>query len=251
MMGDFVHQGPQNCNSHIGFLTWGQDQRRRLHIAKHPDVATLDKLDIVKDRYADSLFYEDTQIARLFEHLRQRGLWESTVIVIGGDNGEAFYEHGFASHAGPLFNEVMKVPMIIRAPGLEPGRDDRPAMFLDVPPSVSDLLGLPAHPNFQGISLFERRPNPGRSIYMIAQTPLAYQTAIVRSGYKLLLSERDGVRLLFDLTRDPGEKRNIAASRPDLVDELTGRLQVWREEQLRYYQDVARQAREYPPVLKD
>ncbi|OFV94081.1 MAG: hypothetical protein A3G76_07635 [Acidobacteria bacterium RIFCSPLOWO2_12_FULL_65_11] len=211
----------------------------------------LDKIETVKDRYADSLFYEDTQIARLFDHLRQRGLWENTVIVVGGDNGEAFYEHGFPSHAGPLFNEVMKVPMIVRAPGLLPGRDDRPAMFLDIPPSVSDLLSLPAHPSFQGISLFERRSNPDRSLYMIVQTPLAYQSAIVRSGYKLLLSERDGVRLLFDLTRDPGEKRNIASSRPDLVDQLTGRLQVWRGEQLTYYQDVSRQSREYPPVLKD
>ena len=85
------------------------------------------------------------------------------MIVIGGDNGEAFYEHGFAAHASSLFNEVMKVPMIIRAPGLQPGLDARPAMFLDVPPSVFDLLGLPPHPGFQGISLFEPQPE-SRSI---------------------------------------------------------------------------------------
>jgi arylsulfatase A-like enzyme len=211
----------------------------------------LDKIDAVKDRYADSLFYEDTQIARLFEHLRRRGLWDRTIVLIGGDNGEAFYEHGFPSHAGELYNEVMKVPMIVRVPGLEGSRDDRPAMFLDVPPTVLDLLGLPGHPGFQGISLFEWRIDRDRSVYMIVQTPIAYQYAIVRGGFKLLLTERDGSRLLFDLTRDPGEKRNIATSRPDLVDSLTNRLQVWRTEQLNYYQDVARQAREYAPVLQD
>src|SRR5262249_49930293 len=99
-----------------------------------------DKISVVKDRYADSLFYEDTQIGRLFERLRRGGLWDNTIIIIGGDNGEAFYEHGFAAHASSVFNEVVKVPMIFRVPGLTPGIDDRPAMFLDVPPSVLDLL---------------------------------------------------------------------------------------------------------------
>src|SRR6185295_19716266 len=108
---------------------------------------------------------------------------------VGGDNGEAFYEHGFAAHATWLYNEVMKVPMIIRAPGLEFSRDDRPAMFLDVPPTVLDLLGLPAHPGFQGTSLLQPRPNPARSVFMIAQTPVAHQSAIVRSGFKLLFLE--------------------------------------------------------------
>jgi arylsulfatase A-like enzyme len=213
----------------------------------------IEKIDVVKDRYADSLYYEDSQIARLFEYLKRRGLWENTIVVVGGDNGEAFYEHGFASHASSLFNEVMKVPMIIRAPGLSPGLDDRPAMFLDIPPSVFDLLGLPPHPSFQGISLFERQPDHNRSIYMIVQTPAAFQSAIVRSGFKLLFNEFDGRYFLYDLINDPGETpgRNLASSRPDLVRELDGRLRFWRGEQLSYYADVSRQSREYPPVVKD
>ena len=50
-----------------------------------------------------------------------------TIIVVGGDNGEAFFEHGFAAHASALYNEVVKVPLIIYGPGLSPGVDDRPA----------------------------------------------------------------------------------------------------------------------------
>jgi arylsulfatase A-like enzyme len=171
--------------------------------------------------------------------------------VIGGDNGEAFYEHGFAAHASTLVNEVVKVPMIIRAPGLEPGLDPRPAMFLDVPPSVLHLLGLPPHPGFQGISLFEAQPDLDRSLYTIVQTPAAFQSAIVRSGFKLLFSEWDGRYYLWDQVNDPAEKRNLASSRPDLVQDLDRRLKLWRQEQLAYYADVPRQSREYPPVVKD
>jgi arylsulfatase A-like enzyme len=173
------------------------------------------------------------------------------MIVIGGDNGEAFYEHNFSAHASSLFNEVVKVPMIIRAPDLVPGLDNRPAMFLDVPPSILQLLGLPTHPGFQGISLFEPRPDPDRSLYMIVQTPAAFQSAIIRSGFKLLFSEWDGRYYVWDQVNDPAEKRNLASSRPDLVQDLDRRLKLWRQEQLAYYADVPRQSREYPPVVKD
>ncbi|MET0163706.1 MAG: sulfatase, partial [Vicinamibacterales bacterium] len=134
----FVHMNLQS--SHVPYVVPEGFPRR--FSPKDIDFAILwgkfpiDKVDIVKGRYADSLYYEDTQIARLFEHLKKRGVWDNTIVIIGGDNGEAFYEHGFAAHASSLFNEVVKVPMIIRAPGLAAGLDDRPAMLLDVPPSL-------------------------------------------------------------------------------------------------------------------
>ena len=206
----------------------------------------LDKVDVVKDRYADSLYYEDTQIARVFDHLRQRGLWENTIVVIGGDNGESFFEHGSAAHAGTVFEEVVKVPMIVRVPGMPPGADGRPAMFLDVPPSLLDALGLPPHPSFQGISLFAPGPDPARPLFTIVQTPLADQSAVIRSGFKLIFSETDQRIYLYDLG-DAGEYKNIRSARPNLVAELTGILKAWRDEQLAYYADADRHRREYPP----
>jgi arylsulfatase A-like enzyme len=249
----FVHMNLQS--SHVPYVV-PEDFPRRFS-PKEIDFAIMwgkfpiEKTDIVKGRYADSLYYEDTQIARLFEHLKRRGVWDNTIVVIGGDNGEAFYEHGFAAHASSLFNEVVKVPMIIRAPGLAPGLDDRPAMWLDAPPSLLQLLGLPPHPSFQGISLFDTEPDANRSLYMIVQTPAAFQSAVVRSGFKLLHNELDGRYYLWDQVNDPGERKPITASRPDLVEDLSARLRFWRSEQLSYYADVPRQSREYPPVVQD
>jgi arylsulfatase A-like enzyme len=249
----FIHMNLQS--SHLPYVV-PEDFPRRFS-PEQIDFAIMwgkfprDKVDIVKGRYADSLLYEDMQIAKLFEYLKTRGLWDKTVIVVGGDNGEAFYEHNFSSHASSLYNEVMKVPMIIRAPGLAPALDPRPAMFVDVPPSLFDLLGLPPHPGFQGASLFAPEPDPDRSIYMIVQTPAAFQSAIVRSGFKLLYSEWDARNFVYDLVNDPGETKNLASSRPDIVEDLTARLRAWRAEQLSYYADVPRQSREYPPVIRD
>jgi hypothetical protein len=86
---------------------------------------------------------------------------------------------------------------------------------------------------------------------MVVHTPLAYGSGIVRSGFKLMFDQRYGSYFLYDLRADPGEKTNLASSRPDVTEELAGRLRVWREEQLRYYADVTRQTREYPPFFAD
>ena len=210
-----------------------------------------DKVQVVKDVYADSLAYVDVQIAKLFQFLQSNGLWENTVIVLTGDHGQAFYEHNFASHASAIFNEVMRVPLLFRAPGLKSGVEDRLAQHVDIAPSILGLLGLPVHPSFQGIDLFNSVADPKHSAYMVVQTPLAYQYGIVRSGFKLIYDEREQRYSLFDLTTDAGETADIAALRPDLANELAKRLQAWRTLQIDYYADTKLQNIEYPPILAD
>ena len=100
----------------------------------------------------------------------------------------------------------MKVPLVIRAPQLKPGTENRLAQHVDIAPSIVGLLGLPAHPSFQGIDLLNTAPDPKRSAYMVAQTPLAYQYGIVRSGHKLIYDEREPRYLLYDLVPTPARK---------------------------------------------
>ncbi len=249
----FIYMNLQN--SHLPYIV-PKDFPRRFSPAKLDFTIRFrhfpkDKIDVVKDVYADSLSYVDSQIARLFQHLRQRGLWDRTVIVLTGDHGQGFYEHGFAAHSGPLFNELMKVPIIIRAPGLQPSIDPRPTQHVDVPPSILELLGLPSHPSFQGISLFDPHVNPNRSLYMVVQTPLAHQYGIVRSRYKLIYDEWQRRHLLYDLASDPAEKIDLASEKPTVVKELAQRLHAWRRAQLDYYKDKKVHTREYPPILPD
>ncbi|MHC4948141.1 MAG: sulfatase, partial [Planctomycetota bacterium] len=146
-------------NSHVPFVIPADFERR--FSPPDTDVPIMlgwfpeDQVDLVRDVYADSLAYVDAQLARLVAHLERIGGWDRTLVVVTGDTGQAFYEHGFASHAGPLYDEVMHVPLVIRAPGLAATVDDRPVQHVDVPPTVLHLLGLPPHPSAQGVSLLD------------------------------------------------------------------------------------------------
>lgn len=210
----------------------------------------IEKLETVKNRYKNSLSYMDAQIARLLDFLRRSGRFERTILVVTGDNGEAFYEHGSAAHAGPLFQEAVHVPLIVSAPGLEAGDDGRLAQHIDVPPTVLALLGLPPHPAFQGVDLVRAPPNPRRSAYLVAHT-LTSQIALVREGKKLIADFNFGRYYLYDLLRDPGETRDLAGEDPDLVAAMAGRLHAFQKAQLDYYSDPKQQRLTYPPVLSD
>ena len=97
-------------------------------------------------------------------------MWDNTIIVLTGDHGQAFYEHGFASHASAIFDEVMKVPSDPRSPTQTRNRGSS-RIHVDIAPSIVGLLGLPAHPSFQGIDLLNTAPDPKRSAYMVGPDP--------------------------------------------------------------------------------
>lgn len=210
-----------------------------------------DRLDVARDVYANSLAYVDSQIDRFMEGLEEAGLAAETIVVITGDTGQAFYEHGFHGHAGPLYDEVMRVPLVMSGGPVSSGRDRRPAEHVDVPPTLLHLLGLPPHPGFQGCDLLAAAPTGERRRYLVAQSPLAHQYAIVRDGWKLIYDAEFRERLLYDLRADPGERRDLSARRDSVAEALSGELGRWRTAQVDYYGDPALQAERYPPVIPD
>ncbi len=203
----------------------------------------------IKDLYADALAYSDEQIGRFLDALKRRGAWDRTIVVATSDHGQAFLEHGFASHASKLYDEVAKVPLIFRGPGVERGADRRPAQLLDVPPSILALMGLPSHPSFQGLNLFDARFPEVRSRYMVAHSALAMQYAVERGGLKLIHDEEFGLDMLFDLRQDPLETTDLSREQPSTARDLAWRLSVWRQAQLEYFESEPRRRTEYPPVL--
>jgi len=107
------------------------------------------------DRYDQEIFYTDLHIGRLVADLKAKGLYDKTVIVVTGDHGEGFGEHGVNEHGYHLYAAQTKVPMIIRVPGLAPRKSETPAGHVDILPTLANLAGAPASAEMMGHSLVD------------------------------------------------------------------------------------------------
>ena len=194
----------------------------------------VEKANIVKNIYSDSLFYVDTQIKKLIDHLKLKNMYDNTIFIITGDTGQAFYEHGFAAHANALYNEVMKVPLIIRIPGKHGKRDSRLAQHIDIPPTLFHFLNIPLHPSFQGINLLRKSEGENRSAYLVGHLG-AHQYAIVEGNWKLIFDQRTRKYYLYNLKDDPGELEDVKLKNKELFSILSRKLGFWKKKQVEYY----------------
>ncbi|MBI3567819.1 MAG: sulfatase [Gemmatimonadetes bacterium] len=218
----------------------------RIVFGKYP----ADSAGAVRDLYDNTLAYADAQLGRLVDALKQSGRWDSTVMVVLGDHGEGFYEHGFGAHGGSLYHEVTHVPVVIHAPGLAPRVDSLPAASIDVLPTVLGLLGLPAHPGFQGIDLGDSTARRHRPQYTLAETGLATEVAVEQDGWKLRFNLFHSDMQLFDVRHDPFETRDVSAEHPVQQHALLSTIGVWWATQMRYYKGMPANAAYYAPVLR-
>ena len=189
-------------------------------------------MNVVHNQYRNALAYTDAQIAMLRTVLMADDRWDSTIVIITGDHGQAFLEHGVAAHANGLWQEEVRVPLIIKAPDLPPGNDAPPASHVDVAPTVAALLGLPTQPAWQGISLAGPGSSEERPRFFMVQSPLADQTGVVSGGWKMVRNTLLGWTRFTDLVKDPLERRDDAGQHPIEARRLAALLDTWRTVQL-------------------
>jgi phosphoglycerol transferase MdoB-like AlkP superfamily enzyme len=176
-------------------------------------------------RYRNALHYADDSLATLLDGLRERGLEDNTLFVICGDHGEAFGQHeGNYGHTLFLYEENVRVPLLVAAPGLTDGvRVGRVASLVDLAPTVLDLLGLPAPAEYQGRSLLGAEPR-------MALFCTDYSLGLVglRDGRWKAIHELDSGRTqLFDLRDDPGEKCDLSENWPERTAVYGEHLRRW------------------------
>lgn len=211
-----------------------------------------DKVRDVKGRYSDSLSYMDSQIARLLQFLKDSNQLQNTMIVLTGDNGQAFLEHGFAAHASYIYEEAIRVPMLFYLPWKSHLRkDERPAQHIDIAPTILALLNLPPHPAFQGINLAAETFDPHRTRFLVTQSPLLYQYAVVKDDFKYLWTPQFNRVQLFDLKNDPTEKEDVSKKYPEKTKLLARYLRSWANLQLNYYSDPEKYSKYYSPLIAE
>jgi membrane-anchored protein YejM (alkaline phosphatase superfamily) len=96
------------------------------------------------NRYRNAVHYADGISGRVLDALEASGELDSTLVVVTGDHGEEFFEHGFWGHTSNFTRSQSAVPLVLAGPGIPPGEETRPTSHLDVPTTLLELLGVPA-----------------------------------------------------------------------------------------------------------
>jgi hypothetical protein len=164
----------------------------------------------------------------LLARLDAPDLRESSVVVILSDHGEEFWEHGSVLHAHTLYQELLHVPLLLRAPGRDGGvRIAARVSLLDVVPTLLQLLGLPAPPDAQGrslVPLLDGAGEPPRPVFAEGFAFDAKLQAVIDGDAKAIRRLDTGEVALYDLAADPAEQRDLATARPDERERLRALL---------------------------
>jgi arylsulfatase A-like enzyme len=202
------------------FLMWAHFLDPHKQYLDHPGFTSFGKNP--RDLYDGEVAFTDYHIGRVLRAIAASPVAERTVIIITGDHGEAFGEHGFFFHGREVWDEIVHVPLVMYVPGAKPRRIARAVSHVDLAPTILDLAGAPEDPDARGRTLVAELFGgelPGRPI-LIDQPRNPYyppKRAFIDWPYKLHHAIDSNAYRLFDLSRDPGETEDLAGSEPDVL----------------------------------
>jgi arylsulfatase A-like enzyme len=235
---------------------------KRLSFAHRTDLIAL---------YDGEILYLDDILRRLFASMKQLDLYRDTLVVFLSDHGEQFQEHGYLSHGKTLYQEEILVPLIMKLPAgtrYEAKRIPAVVRTIDIFPTICDILRIQPSDTIRGKSLVPLlRGQAFEEGVVFSELPGYGKLAIKKGQYKYIYTDqkvcawtmKNMNRLncwptadeeLYDLNEDPGESRNIAAVRPDL-------LEIFRKERKHFaeishkFRQSAKKARENDRTVLD
>lgn len=224
--------------------TGNRELRRspRLPLYGRPDGRWAEPLDAEESRHlralrAAAILYLDGQLGRLLDSLQRRPEWAATWVVITSDHGESVSEgRMFGHNCATLSQEVLHVPLIVRDPralASAGSRDLRPVQLVDLAPMLLSAAGLEPPSGPGGLPIGTRRTLLALSQCNCPRLQPGAQRgpadAIVEDECKYVRIG-DAPEQLFDLAKDPGEARNLAADQPERLEQLRASLERWKRQ---------------------
>ncbi|MFV1977798.1 MAG: sulfatase-like hydrolase/transferase [Myxococcota bacterium] len=200
--------------------------------SKAPKVSAED-LDYIVGLYDGEIQYVDAQLGRLLDTLSQLPLAREVVTVVTADHGEEFLDHGAFNHGYSLYDEQVRVPLVLSAPSiLRPTRIARQVQLIDVTPTILELAGIEIPTDtLQGSSLLSLAKGEERSAAdAFSEATYVGEQSAIRSAGALKLIHSAGGRewMLFDVGADSSERHDLVANRHRDLNELALRLDQWR-----------------------
>jgi len=195
----------------------------------------------IRSLYDAEVSYNDDSLGRLLDHLRQAKLVDETVVAFTSDHGEEFWEHGRNGHGKALFEETLRVPLIVRYPPAVPAGAvvSERIEAVDVFPTLLELAGLPVPDEIDGRSLLAPSPRGERQVYASLALDKVRGRSLIDYPWKLISIARRGVdrTRLFNLETDPTEEKDLSALAPERVATMTrglsGRAERYAERRAR------------------
>jgi len=185
--------------------------------------------------YDGEIRYTDDEVGRVLDHVKARGLDRGTLVVVTSDHGEEFLEHGSWEHQKTLYEEVIRVPLVVSGPRVTPRKESAQTTLLDVMPTILEWAGLPPSPDQQGRSLLTtmgEREAYGETDHTIDHTHKLFLRAGAGRWKAVLSLAPEGAPLRcewYDLAADPGESRDAALPLA-FADAVRARaIQRWRD----------------------
>ena len=202
------------------------------HLSYEPHAEVLPFGSSRMDLYDGEIRFTDLHVGRLLGRLRELGLWERTAVVVTGDHGEGFGEHGVTEHGFDLYAAQTKVPLIVRVPGLPARRVERPAGHVDLAPTLLNLARGAPEPSFLGRSLLPELsgasgaspadPGSDPDPTVASQEPAVFQEVTSERGKKRALVTRD-LHLIWNWTPDNTTECYDRRTDPGELHDLWGR----------------------------
>ncbi len=180
---------------------------RRANLAKRKDEAGK---TWIGDRYDNNVRYATDEVARLIE-----GLDDDDIVLIYADHGEELFDHDNFEHGHTLFDELLRVPLVVRAPGLTAATIDTPVSLLDIAPTVLDLVGAPVPEAMEGRSLVPLAKGEPEAVAVFSRRDLAFGRPLYGMERWGLLhgtkkwTTHEGREALYDVGEDPLERSNL------------------------------------------
>ena len=204
---------------------------RDLNLLRHHLGAFTDQdREFITAAYDEEVAFVDAQLGRLRSALATRGMLDRSLIVVTADHGEELFEHGGFEHGHAMWEEVVRVPLIIWGPGVIAGREASPVSLADIAPTMLEWADVPRRPHLDGLSLW---PNLTTAATIPPRTLLAQgriygppESMLLRWPLKVVVDAQLRPQRASDLDLDPTEQQNILDDRSEVVAQLVAELQT-------------------------
>ena len=184
--------------------------------------------------YDGGIAFADEQVGRLVRFLKDKGIYQNSIIVLAGDHGEGLGDHGEKTHGFFIYNSTMHVPLIIRVPDAPHGKTVADlASLVDLMPTVLDAVGVEIPAQVQGKSLLAsiRAPDAEtaaleRTVYGETFLPrIHFNWSELRGAENAKYHFIDAPKPeLYDVSNDPGEKHNLLGEKKAVGEEMRAKL---------------------------